>query len=202
MGTPYGQYLLDDVTAGRVKAKMHVLLTAWRLTPAQREQLLRATRGSLRVWCYAPGYDDGQQTSLEAMSALTGFKMKRLADTAAWAEPTPAGAALGLKEAFGVKKPISPLFAAADATAEETLATYPDGSAAVRCARRRTARRCSSARRGSPASYSEPPPERPACICSPRPTATCTPTGRTRHCTPRATARSRGQRPRARSSTC
>jgi hypothetical protein len=131
MGTPYGQYLLDDVTAGRVKAKMYVLLTAWRLTPAQREQLLRATRGSLRVWCYAPGYDDGQQTSLEAMSTLTGFKMKRLAETAAWAEPTPAGAALGLKEAFGVKKPISPLFAAADATAEETLATYKDGSAAV-----------------------------------------------------------------------
>ena len=36
MGAPYGQYLLDDVTAGRVEAKMYVLLTAWRLTPDQR----------------------------------------------------------------------------------------------------------------------------------------------------------------------
>jgi hypothetical protein len=36
-----------------------------------------------------------------------------------------------VREAFGVKKPIEPLFAAADAGAEETLATYPDGSAAV-----------------------------------------------------------------------
>ena len=27
MGTPYGQYLLDDVTAGKVPAKMYVLLS-------------------------------------------------------------------------------------------------------------------------------------------------------------------------------
>ena len=54
MGTPYGQYLQDDVAAGRVHAKMYVFLTAWRLPPAQRQQLLDATRGKLRIWCYAP----------------------------------------------------------------------------------------------------------------------------------------------------
>ncbi|HUT88467.1 MAG TPA: beta-galactosidase [Thermoguttaceae bacterium] len=131
MGAPYGQYLLDDVAAGRARAKMVVFLTAWCLTADQRERLLTATRGNLRIWCYAPGYYDGDRASLEAMSELTGFRMRKLADVSAWAEPTSVGRALGLREAFGVKKPIEPLFAAADASAEETLASYPDGSAAV-----------------------------------------------------------------------
>jgi len=62
---------------------------------------------------------------------LTGFQIKRLTATPAWAEPAPAGKGLGLQEGFGVKRAIEPLFAAADAKADETLATYPDGSAAV-----------------------------------------------------------------------
>ena len=131
MGAPYGQYLLDDVAAGRVRAKMVVFLTAWSLTADQRERLLAATPGSLRIWCYAPGYYDGDQASLEAMSELTGFKMRKLAGVSAWAEPTSVGRTLGLREALGVKSTIEPLFAAADASAEETLAVYPDGSAAV-----------------------------------------------------------------------
>jgi len=131
MGAPYGQYLLDDVTAGRVSAKMYVLLTAWTLTSLQREQLLANTRGSLRVWCYAPGYYDGNQTSLPAMQQLTGFQLKKISGVNALAEPTATGKKLGLTAGFGVKKPIAPLFAAADATRDETLATYPDGSAAV-----------------------------------------------------------------------
>jgi hypothetical protein len=110
---------------------MYVLLTAWSLSPQQRRQLLAATRGSLRVWCYAPGYFDQQRTSLDAMRELTGFQIKKLARTNALAQPTAAGKKLGLNEGFGVARPLEPLLAAADATAEETLATYPDGSAAV-----------------------------------------------------------------------
>ncbi len=33
MGAPYGQYLQDDVAAGRVRAKMYVFLNAWCLLP-------------------------------------------------------------------------------------------------------------------------------------------------------------------------
>lgn len=131
MGAPYGQYLLDDVTAGRVSARMYVLLTAWSLSPDQRRQLLDTTRGSLRIWCYAPGYLEPHGTSLEAMQQLTGFRTRLLASTKAWAEPTPTGKALGLSAPVGTQEPIRPLFAAADATPDETLATYPDGSAAV-----------------------------------------------------------------------
>jgi hypothetical protein len=131
MGAPFGQYLQDDVAAGRVPAKMYVFLTAWRLSPAERQQLLAATRGALRVWCYAPGFHEENDASLEAMRQVTGFTMKKLSGTHACAQPSEAGRKLGLQAAFGVQSPIEPLFAAADATAAETLATYPDGSAAV-----------------------------------------------------------------------
>jgi hypothetical protein len=131
MGSPYGQYLLDDVAAGRVSAKMYVFLTAWALVPEQREQLLAKTRGSLRVWCYAPGYHDGYRTSVEAMRQLTGFQLKRVSGITARAELSETGKKLGLSVGFGANKPVQPLFAAADAKPEETLARYADGSAAV-----------------------------------------------------------------------
>jgi len=131
MGAPYGQYLLDDVTGGRVDAKLYVFLNAWHLSRGRRDRLLAATRGAVRVWCYAPGYFDGYQQSTGAMRELTGFDLKQVSGTDAWAEPTETGRALGLVSAFGVKKDIQPLFAAVDATASEVLATYPDGSTAV-----------------------------------------------------------------------
>ena len=131
VGAPYGQYLQDDVAAGRVRAKMYVFLTAWCLSRSERQQLLSATRGALRVWCYAPGFQQNDEASLDAMHELTGFQIKKVSPANAWAVPTDAGRTLGLREGFGVRGLIKPLFAAADATAAETLATYPDGSAAV-----------------------------------------------------------------------
>jgi beta-galactosidase len=131
MGAPFGQYLLDDVTAGRVHAREYVFLSAWCLDPAQRRQLLSQTAGSLRVWCYAPGFQEPGGESLDAMRELTGFAFRKLQKVNAWATPTAAGEKLGLHESFGVKRPIEPLFAVTDATPEETLATYPDGSAAI-----------------------------------------------------------------------
>lgn len=137
MGAPYGQYLQDDVIAGKVKARLYVFLTAWRLSPAERKQLLEATRGSTRIWCYAPGYQEEHRTSPEAMQELTGFQLRQISAAKAIAKPNAAGQKLGMHDAFGTDGRVKPLFAASDATAEETLATYPDGSAAV--AMRRTA---------------------------------------------------------------
>lgn len=131
MGAPYGQYLQDDVIAGKVPAKLYVFLTAWCLTPDERARLLAATRGSTRVWCYAPGYHEPNNTSLEGMHELTGFQLRPVAPAQAWAAPTTVGKNLGLSQPFGIAAPVTPLFAATDATPEETLATYPDGSAAV-----------------------------------------------------------------------
>jgi hypothetical protein len=131
MGAPYGQYLLDDVVRGRVQAKLYVFLNAWQLTAAQRQELRRHTRGAFRVWCYAPGWHDGDRTSPEAMQELTGFRLVSVSPARAWATPTDLGKQLGLQTAFGVDGAVTPLFAAADASPAETLATYPDGSAAV-----------------------------------------------------------------------
>lgn len=131
MGAPYGQYLQDDVLGERVNAKLFVLLSPWCLTSEERQQLIKATSGSFRIWCYAPGYQQLHDTSLDAMRELTGFRLKNVTSPKAWAVPTMKGRELGLTEAFGVDGPITPLFAAVDATAEEILATYPDGSAAV-----------------------------------------------------------------------
>ncbi len=130
-GAPYGQYLMDDVAAGRVEAEVYVMLATWALSPQQRTDLLRATRGAAKVWCYAPGYHDGYSTSLPAMRELTGFELAPITLEKALAEPTEAGRALGLTRGLGVDGPVTPLFAATDATAAETLATYPDGSAAI-----------------------------------------------------------------------
>jgi len=131
LGAPYGQYLSDDVEAGRVHAKMYVFLTAWCAAAEQRRQMLAATRGRLRVWCYAPGWQDENGESLAAMQELTGFALKRVSSVSAAAQPTALGRQLGLHTTIGPTRAIEPLFAAADATADEILATYGDGSAAV-----------------------------------------------------------------------
>ncbi len=134
MGAPYGQYLQDDVLAGRVKAKVYVFHSAFRMNSDERARLLRATRGSVRVWLYAPGAFDENGPTPDGMRQLTGFRLEPVSLTSAQAVPTPAGSALGLTGPVGLvgsPRQVRPLFAATDATPEETLATYEDGSAAV-----------------------------------------------------------------------
>lgn len=131
MGTSYGQYLLDDVTAGRVDARMLVFLTPWCLDAEQRAALKELTRDRLAIWCYAPGCQEPAGPSPDALRALTGFRLERVAPESAWAEPTEAGRQAGLSAGWGVKQPVQPLFAAVDAAPEETLARYADGSPAV-----------------------------------------------------------------------
>ncbi len=65
------------------------------------------------------------------MQSLTGFKLEKVWPPKAWAEPTDVGERFGLRQGFGVERPIEPLFAAVDAKEEEILAVYPDGTAAV-----------------------------------------------------------------------
>ena len=120
MGAPYGQYLLDDVVDGKVKAKLYLFLNAWALNAEQRDKLTAATRGSVCVWCYAPGFVGQQQ-------AITSFKLEPIINVKAIAKP------LGdtLTHSFGSPFPLLPQFKVVDATVDETLATYPDGSVAV-----------------------------------------------------------------------
>jgi hypothetical protein len=131
MGAPYGQYLLDDVLAGRVSARLYVFLNAWRLSRDERDALNRATRGAARIWCYAPGWYDGDQTSLDAMRDLTGFSVRSVSPPHTRALTTPEGRTHGLAQPMGTDGPVRPLFAVADASPNEVLATFEDGSPAV-----------------------------------------------------------------------
>jgi hypothetical protein len=130
-GAPYGQYLLDDVLVDRVPAKLQVFLSAWALTPEKRAALTRRrSSGSVRVWCYAPGYLYPDRADIAGIKEVTGFEAKAANVATAEATPTAAGKRLGLVAPWGPKQAIRPLFSVT-ASADETLATYSDGAPAV-----------------------------------------------------------------------
>ena len=131
VGAPYGQYMLADAIAGRVPAKLQVFLAAWALTPEERRGLASSrSRDVVRVWVWAPGYILPDRADVAAMEEVTGFRHRVATAPSAVVTPTAAGARLGLSQPWGVGAPVRPLFAA-EASPEESLATYPDGSTAV-----------------------------------------------------------------------
>ena len=130
-GAPYGQYLLDDVLTGSVPAKLQIFLAAWALPPEKRAGLgARRTPGTMRVWCYAPGYLYPDRADMAGIKEVTGFAAKAANAATAEATPTEAGKRLGLAASWGIKQEIRPLFSVT-ASADETLATYSDGTPAV-----------------------------------------------------------------------
>ena len=132
-GVPFGQYLFDDVVNGQVDtARVFVFLNAWNVGTATRQKLLQSTRDKVRVWCYAPGLLGNGDDSLEGMGQLTGFALRQMPkDTPPVATPTAAGKRLGFEDELSIKDPVAPLFAVTDASSDEILATYPDGSPAI-----------------------------------------------------------------------
>lgn len=124
VGAPYGQYLLDDVLAGRVHARLYVMLDAWSLTPDQCARLAKATRDAATVWCYSAPHD------------ASGFEIRSAGPQAAWAAPTKLAEEHGLRSGFGLRQQPRPLFSPFDAAADETLFAFPDGKPAVALRRR------------------------------------------------------------------
>ena len=121
IGAPYGQYLLDDVLAGKVHAKLYVFLDAWRLT-AEQATKLQAGPASVRVWCYTPPEVPGDLTDLAPRAPAT---------QPAWASFRPTSDKRWAFTPFGLPQKSSPLSAVEQATPEETLFTYPDGKPAA-----------------------------------------------------------------------
>ena len=131
MGTPYGQYLLTDVLAGKVPAKLQVFLSAWALSAGQRRDLAGSrSTATTRVWCWAPGFIYPDRQDVAGIAEVTAFKARPVNLSSAQVTPTDEGRKRGLLAPFGPKTAIQPLFAV-EARPEETWATYADGSAAV-----------------------------------------------------------------------
>ncbi|MBT3381720.1 MAG: hypothetical protein HN742_30910 [Lentisphaerae bacterium] len=131
-GAPYGQYLLDDVTAGHVPAKLQVFLTAWALSPKQRRELRKARRpGTTRIWSYAPGFLLADRTSIDGMRDVTGFEHRQIQLRTPVSQPTEQGRRHRLTEAWGQKTPVAPLFTVTPRTGDQVWATYSDGSPSV-----------------------------------------------------------------------
>lgn len=138
MGTPFGQYLLDDFIAGKVDAKLNVFVNAWRLSKEQRRALKNraAKPGTVDIWCYAPGFLDTETGgSVKTIKELTGFDVEPIAPVDppvnGWGEPTTEGRRLGLETGVGVHYPVRPLFTVKDAKPGETLAVYHGGAPAI-----------------------------------------------------------------------
>jgi len=130
-GAPYGQYLFDDVVAGRVHPRLYYFADLYQTSYLERQALQKAIRNAVSIFSYAPGYLDGYKPSLTAMHELTGFELKPLTDVEAWATPTEAGRKWGLTLPFGVHHTLKPLFAVTGVPVSDVLAVYPDGSAAI-----------------------------------------------------------------------
>lgn len=132
MGAPYGQYLIDDVIAGKVKAKMYVFLNAIDLTHEQRSLLRKAVAGAASVWCWLPGYIDGDALSTAAVEELTGFSVSAYsAEMSGRVSATERALKHDIPSVFGPDSLIRPMLSPEPRDGDEVLAVFKDGKPAV-----------------------------------------------------------------------
>lgn len=131
-GTPFGQYLFDDVAFGRAKAKLHYVGGAYALTKKQRLALCASTENTSCVFVWNAGYVDLDtgKFSTDAIAEATGFEVENAGDTPALALPTEEGKKLGIPE-FGFDLKINPLFSPIPKAGYKVLANYPNGKPAM-----------------------------------------------------------------------
>jgi hypothetical protein len=100
---------------------------------AKEREALQANRvpGTTRVWCYAPGYSDGERRDVELVRETCGFRVHPVSLPNPVATPTEKGKAAGLAEPWGQETAITPLFAVEPEAGDEIWATYSDGSPAA-----------------------------------------------------------------------
>lgn len=151
-GAPFGQYLLSDLTNGRIPAngKLYVVLATNSLSAMQREQMRNALKGKTVLWLYEPGRinldpDCGTigaavknkepQTDSEELrfiQDLTGFRVV----PAGKRQPlsiTAVGKQAGLSTLWDESRTIDFIsrFAVRTEPNDEIWAVYPNGAAAI-----------------------------------------------------------------------
>ncbi|MBI4978140.1 MAG: hypothetical protein HZC28_11695 [Spirochaetes bacterium] len=132
MGAPYGQYLIEDVIAGKVKAKMYVFVNALALSAQQRMQLTKAVGNATAVWCWLPGYIDGRQLSTSSVRDVTGFSVKEFPDGLnARVTATEAAQKYGITAQFGPDAVVRPMLSPVTEGSDEVIAAFSDGKPAI-----------------------------------------------------------------------
>jgi beta-galactosidase len=114
VGAPYGQYLLEDVLASKVHARLMVFNSPWNLNKTQAEQLRRATAGMVKVWMYAAGKPDSEGL-LKVAPSVCGFQLAALKQARSEVTPTQAGLHQGLSSKPIPTVGVKPLYFASDA---------------------------------------------------------------------------------------
>ena len=131
-GAPYGQYLLNDVLARPIGARLYVFAIVPYLDAGQRAKIaaLRASRPDATfLWCWAPGYLSEKGMSADTLAETTGFRVERVSPKTPMARSTPLGLAKGLSYrewGGGLQAGAAPLFAPTLAEGDEVWAEYRD----------------------------------------------------------------------------
>ena len=132
-GAPYGQYFASDAIAGRVPAKLQFFTSTFFADEPARAAIAaqrQAQPDVTRVWCWAPGWLTNAGRDDTNILKTTGFRAQRIAAALPEVQAAAAGKALGFPDAWKGLWTVDPLFSV-EASDDETLARWPDGSPAV-----------------------------------------------------------------------
>ena len=82
LGVPYDTYLLDDLVNGLVpEHKINIMLSTVQVTASERRAIEErlCKNGNTVIWMFTSGLSDGETSSVDHLSALTGMHMRLVA---------------------------------------------------------------------------------------------------------------------------
>ena len=134
-GLEYGQYMLDDVLAGKVNSKLDVFFGLYALSKEQRSQLANLRQQKSCLWGYGAGWIDLEtgKGSLKAVEETTGFKVSHAGENATqqvFSTPE-ARKKYALPEKFGANIRVEPLLTPKLQKGDEIIANYANGKPAI-----------------------------------------------------------------------
>ncbi|MEA3364817.1 MAG: beta-galactosidase [Candidatus Hydrogenedentes bacterium] len=131
MGTPFRQYLLSDLVAGRVpEHKAYIFIGCFRLNRTQREAVAKAVSGKTAIWMYGSGFLEDRPDTRH-ITELLGMPVREVEGDVPGMITADLGAALcgGLSDTpFGVQTALDPLWAIEEGEDIEVLGHFPNGA--------------------------------------------------------------------------
>lgn len=134
-GTPYGQYLLEDILEKKAAPKLNIYLACFALNKKQREQIKETAKNSASLFTWGTGIidTDNRQFSFDTIKDATGFDVKTAGDVQPMVYPTEEGKKAGIPS-FGREKYTHKLMYVLSPVAQEgdiILGEYSNGMPAV-----------------------------------------------------------------------